>query len=312
MTTPQISDTELHAYLDGELSDERRREVERMIAGDPMLDARLQAYRAQQRLLHDAFDPVLDEAVPARLLAAASGQPAQAAPGQLEPAPFPGQPERAASMAATPAAFPAASQAVTPDPLAARRDAAAWTARPSWRIAAAVALMIAGGLIGWTVRDNYSAPVAANPLERLPRQAALAHAVFSPDVRRPVEVTAEHEDQLVTWLSRRLGTPVRPPKLGPQGFDLVGGRLLPGDSGPVAQFMYQDASGQRLTLYVTHDMPGDRQTAFRFAQEGTLNVFYWVDGPFGYALSAGIGRDDLARIATTVYDQLDRRPAGAK
>lgn len=275
MTTPQVSDAELHAYLDGELSDERRREVERMIADDPMLDARLQAYRAQQRLLHDAFDPVLDEAVPARLLAVAS---------------------------------PAAS----PDPLAARRDAAAWTARPSWRIAAAVALLIAGGLVGWIVRDNHPVPVAANPLERLPRQAALAHAVFSPDVRRPVEVTAEHEDQLVTWLSRRLGTPVRPPKLGPQGFDLVGGRLLPGDSGPVAQFMYQDASGQRLTLYVTHDMPGDRQTAFRFAQEGALNVFYWVDGPFGYALSAGIGRDDLARIATAVYDQLDRRPAGSK
>ena len=32
MTTPQVSDTELNAYVDGELSDERRREVERMIA----------------------------------------------------------------------------------------------------------------------------------------------------------------------------------------------------------------------------------------------------------------------------------------
>ena len=270
MTPPPLSDAELHAYVDGELSDDRRREVERLIADDPVLDARLQAYRAQRRLLHEAFDPVLEEEVPARLLAAASGQPAT------------------------------------------RRDAAARTMRPLWRIAAGVPVVIGGGLLGWSARDRYPAPVVAHPLDRLPRQAALAHAVFSPDVRRPVEVTAEHEDQLVTWLSRRLGTPVKPPKLGPQGFDLVGGRLLPGDSGPVAQFMYQEASGQRLTLYVTHDMPGDRQTAFRFAQEGPLNVFYWVDGPFGYALSAGIGRDELARIATAVYDQLDRRPAGGK
>ncbi|MGE0797986.1 MAG: anti-sigma factor [Lautropia sp.] len=279
MTLPPVSDAELHAYLDGELSGERRRAVERLIADDPALDARLQAYRAQQRLLHDAFDPVLDEPVPARLLAAAAREN-----------PLAGQP----GVPAGPA----------------RPARPARTMRPLWRSAAAVALVIIGGLIGWTVRGHYPVPVVANPVERLPRQAALAHAVFSPDVRRPVEVTAEHEDQLVTWLSRRLGTPVKPPKLGPQGFDLVGGRLLPGDSGPVAQFMYQDASGQRLTLYVTHDMPDGRQTAFRFAQQGALNVFYWVDGRFGYALSAGIGRDTLARIATAVYDQLDRRPAG--
>ena len=51
--------------------------------------------------------------------------------------------------------------------------------------------------------------------------------VYSPDVRRPVEVTADQEDQLVKWLSKRLGTPVSPPKLGALGYELIGGRLLP-------------------------------------------------------------------------------------
>jgi anti-sigma factor RsiW len=88
---------------------------------------------------------------------------------------------------------------------------------------------------------------------------------------------------------------------------LVGGRLLPGNSGPVAQFMYQEASGQRLTLYVSTERHDNRDTAFRFAQEGQINVFYWIDGPYGYALSAGIPKDELARIATAVYDRLDGR-----
>ena len=120
-----------------------------------------------------------------------------------------------------------------------------------------------------------------------------------------LEVTADQEDQLVKWLSKRLGTPVSPPQLGALGYELIGGRLLPGNSGPVAQFMYQDASGQRLTLYVTTENATNRDTAFRFAREGQVNVFYWIDGKFGYALSAGIDKGELARVATAVYDQLE-------
>jgi anti-sigma factor RsiW len=71
--------------------------------------------------------------------------------------------------------------------------------------------------------------------------------------------------------------------------------------------MYQDASGQRLTLYVSTENTSNRDTAFRFAQEGTVNVFYWIDGKFGYALSAGLDKGRLALIATAVYDQIERK-----
>jgi anti-sigma factor RsiW len=186
---------------------------------------------------------------------------------------------------------------------------------------------VTGGAIGWIARDQSqpvmmsarvpiisTQPTTTQPAAlstSLPHQAALAHAVFSPDVRRPVEIGADQEDQLVAWLSKRLGSPVRPPKLGALGFELIGGRLLPGANGPVAQFMYHDAIGQRLTLYVSTDNTANRDTAFRFAQEGPINVFYWIDGKFGYALSAGIGKGDLARLATTVYDQLQPQAPNA-
>jgi anti-sigma factor RsiW len=136
-------------------------------------------------------------------------------------------------------------------------------------------------------------------------QAAIAHVVYSPDIRRPVEIGADQEDQLVAWLSKRLGSKIRPPKLGKIGFELIGGRLLPGESGPVAQFMYNDATGQRMTLYVSNEQVQNKDTAFRFTQDGPVNVFYWIDGKFGYAISSGIDKGRLATVANSVYEQME-------
>jgi anti-sigma factor RsiW len=85
----------------------------------------------------------------------------------------------------------------------------------------------------------------------------------------------------------------------------VGGRLLPGDSGAVAQFMYQDAKGKRLTLYVSRLAAENRDTAFRFSQEEKVAVFYWIDGRLGYALSGEMPKPELLEVATSVYRQLN-------
>jgi anti-sigma factor RsiW len=139
----------------------------------------------------------------------------------------------------------------------------------------------------------------------LARLAATAHVVYAPEVRHPVEVTADQEEHLVGWLSKRLGTTLKAPKLSSLGYELVGGRLLSGPQGPVAHFMYQDGRGQRLTLYVSGQRGEPRDTAFRFSQEDRVSVFYWVDGNFGYALSGEIKREQLLKVADVVYKQLN-------
>jgi anti-sigma factor RsiW len=166
----------------------------------------------------------------------------------------------------------------------------------------------------WLARGAYDERVAGatrpgsgTQLTGFAHRAAVAHVVYTPDGRRPVEVGADQEQQLVTWLSRRLGTAVKAPTLGDIGYSLLGGRLLPGDKGPVAQFMYHDGSGQRLTLYVTREAPqvgGQAQTAFQFGRDGPVNVFYWVDRNFGYAISSSAERPELMRVAQEVYRQL--------
>ncbi len=259
-----VTEADLHGYVDRQLAPARHAEVDAFLAARPDDLARVRAWQAQNEDLHGLLDPVLDEPLPLRL------------------------------------------------PLVA--EAARWP----WRgLAAGLAVAVASAALAWTVRGALDARAerlaAARPgaapaladadLAGFAHRAAIAHAVYSPDVRRPVEVGADQEQALVTWLTKRLGTAVRAPRLSALGYELIGGRLLPGASGPVAQFMYGSASGQRLTLYLTRE-PGTRDTAFRFVRDGPVNVFYWVEDRFGYALSAGVGRDELLKISEEVWRQL--------
>ena len=185
--------------------------------------------------------------------------------------------------------------------------------RMPWRHAAAAALLlgvgVVSGVVGGSLLPSGSLSASHDMAARMPsfaRDAVLAHAVFAPEVRHPVEVTATDEAHLVQWLTRRLGAPLSAPTLQAQGFNLLGGRLLPGADGPRAQFMYEDKQGQRVTLYVTVFGEGvaPTETAFRTARDGTVESFYWIEGRFGYAFSGELPRASAMMLAREVYRQL--------
>ena len=271
-TGPPVTEADLHAYVDRQLAPARRAEVERHLAVQPDAMARVRDWQRHNGLLRQLFAPVQDEPLPRRLrLSVGSGGRAWRG--------------LAASVA-----------------IAVVSAGAAWFARGT--LEAQAARLAGAPPLGL---DHAHDDASAAALAGFARRAAVAHVVYSPDVRRPVEVGAGQEQQLVAWLSKRLGTEVRPPSLLTLGYELIGGRLLPGDSGPVAQFMYHDGAGQRLTLYVTREVPqlaGQPGAAFRFGQDGPVNVFYWVDRKFGYAISGGADRQSLLRVAQEVYRQL--------
>ncbi len=274
------SEAELHAFADHQLTAERTAEVAAWLARRPDEAARVRAWQDQKRDLRVLFDPVLAEAVPPSL-----------------------------------------------QRRAARR--APWFGRPAVAAAAAVMLMLAAGGAGWGLRGarDATAVAALAPAgaDAFAARAAIAHVVYAPEVRRPVEVDGAHEDQLVTWLSKRMGATMRAPHLQALGYALEGGRLLPGERGPVAQFMYRDGAGHRLTLYVSNEKPAVAErglahadlrqpdakradTAFRFVSEGSVNVFYWMDGPFHYAITAAADRAALTQVSAEVYRQLEDAP----
>ncbi len=180
--------------------------------------------------------------------------------------------------------------------------------RPPWMGYARAAMLVATGIaIGLAIPQIRGKPPEAPATvgASLPIRAARAHAIYASEVRHPVEVEAAQQDHLVKWLSKRLDYNLKVPVLATEGFELLGGRLLPGLEGPVAQFMYQDPSGKRLTLYVSRRNRAEALTAFRFAREGAVSVFYWIDRDCGYALSGELDKPALARVASTVYRQLE-------
>ena len=70
-----ISDEQLAAYLDGELSAEDKAAVAAAVAADPKLAQQVAAQRALRDRVRRAFDGTLDEPVPQRLLDAVRGSP---------------------------------------------------------------------------------------------------------------------------------------------------------------------------------------------------------------------------------------------
>ncbi len=180
--------------------------------------------------------------------------------------------------------------------------------RPPWIGYARAAMLVAAGLamgLALPLLRPPAAPALSAGGAPFALRAARAHAVYAPEVRHPVEVDATQQDHLVKWLSKRVGVALKIPVLAAEGFELLGGRLLPGPEGPVAQFMYQDGAGKRLTLYASKPNRAESLTAFRFVREGPVSVFYWIDRECGYALSGELDRATLTRIATSVYKQLE-------
>lgn len=259
-----IPQDELMAYVDGVLDVERAQFIEQLMQHDEALLSIVLALQAQQQALRAGLDPVLDEAIPLRLL-----QTGKASRYSFQ------------------------------------------------RIAAGIVWMTIGLTIGALSGGYYvsqhapqflSQTTRATDLPRFVQQASVAYAVFAPEVRHPVEVGSGDAKGLNTWLSKRLQRPIQAPDLSEAGFTLMGGRLLPGETNkPAAQFMYEDRQGQRITVYLRGMAEPTAETAFRFAEQGGVNTFYWVEGDWGYALSGELSRKQLSQIAQRIHAPLSEQ-----
>ena len=280
MTAP-FSDTTLNAWLDGELPADQRAEVEAWLRDHPEHAARVRLWAADGEALRARLDPVLAEAVPQRLtdlaLSASPSYRSSSAPHGVW----------------------------------------LWASRRRW--AAALAFFVLGGATGaalmWRLQPAPGGVLASTAPGAWVQRAVLAHSVYVPEGRHAVEVKAQ-EEHLSRWLTRRLNVPVKLFDLRAQGFELVGGRLLPDGAGPSAQLMYQliaapavgstsgtsgagavtavgatlgqagpagaasapaPAKPLRVTVYLRKP-DSNTPAAFRFEQQGELGMFYWVEG----------------------------------
>lgn len=248
----KISEGELHAFADGQLSKTRHADVATWLESHPEAAAMVAEWQVQNEALREAFAP-----------------DATLGPGDL-------------------ALLNAASAAV-PKP-------------NRWRnLAAAIALLFIGGAAGYGLHWAVTPAPADTPLlASFTSEAADAYLTYVSEVRHAVEVGPDESEHLSSWLGKRLDWEFTIPDLSAEGFDLVGGRLLPINSQPGAMLLYEDGSGQRVSVIIAHNN-GMNDTAWQLDRREDLGTYYWIDGPRSYAISARLEDAELREVTSKVY-----------
>jgi anti-sigma factor RsiW len=255
----RITDEQLCAYLDDELDPAMRVRVEQALAEDPHLEAKLAGWTSQSARLNNALQPELHEPLPEAWLETAR-EPVAAKIPSVRPA------------------EPAARWI---------RQLMPWMPTPRFVVGMSFAVML-GIVVGRDVIPRLDMD------EQLVRLAAVAHHVYSPDKRQPVEVRSD-DPTLTAWISKRLGANVVAPTIS--GYRFLGGRLLAGAEEPAGQFMYEQASGDRVTVFMRTEGAAGRSTTPRCDAYRAVSVCYWHAGQVAYALAGEIPQADLLALA---------------
>jgi anti-sigma factor RsiW len=167
-------------------------------------------------------------------------------------------------------------------------------------MAASLLAFVAGGAAGWVAHGATATPSA---FQNFTGDALDAHRLYVVEVRHPVEVPGNERTHLQQWLTKRCGYDVQAPELGATGLKLVGGRLLPGPTGPASFLMYESASGERFTLYASRETT---DSTMRYVAQNSEGALYWADRGVGYVLSGPTDKDRLQQVARLVYDQTEK------
>lgn len=285
------SDDRLIAYLDGEVEMAERRDIEAWLASDPAAREKLAALAESANLLRLAFDEVMHEPVPDRLIATARGETAPAKPPRAEILPF-------------------------------RRRAGAERTVPAKRwwlglpVAASLFGLLLGGAITYVSLGKF-APAGLGGKQPAIETAAAdslwldnAAGYFKLFVNAgegaliDVPATGDPREALQK-ISQSLPQEVRLPDLKPWGLNFRGARLVVAQGRPAAQLVYttdNKAIGPLTLIIGSSNEPDISPT---LARRQDVNLLYWRHQGRAYALAGQTDIGYLWGIANDVAWQLD-------
>jgi anti-sigma factor RsiW len=250
-----LEETTLLAYVDGQLSEPQRAEVEQAIAADSALARTVQALRASQLPYAQAFEqqplPPLPEAVRRQ----AEQWAAQAAPHAVA--------------APTVAALQLAA-ATAPRPAPAG-DGTAWR----WWLCAVVLALAAGWWLGQ--RSGALGPPAVEPWVRM---VSSYHAMYSRETVLDGGVGTVQVNALKARLRDQHHIELKIPDLQSQGLQFVRAQQLQLDGKMVLQLVYLPANGLPVALCLT---PASAQVERTVSLDGQA-VTTWFDKGWAYLL----------------------------
>jgi anti-sigma factor RsiW len=276
-------DEALVAYLDGELEDAERVEVERWLDRDPGLRERVARLGESTALVKAAFDEDLREPVPEKLIAAARGDEA-AGPGDNVVA-FRGKPK---------------------PPLHRRW----WVTVPA--AASLFGLMIGAGVGYWGIGGPSTTTQTASGTGQTGAwldNARVYHDMWTSTAagETAFDVPPNNDQgEVTTKVSQRLGQALpKIPDLKPWGLSFKGVRYLAIEGRTAAQLFYstENKAIGPLTIVVAQSTRPD--SAPTFVHRDDVNMLYWRRGGRAYALVGNIDKGWLWGLANDIGWQLN-------
>ena len=283
-----FSDIDLHAFVDNQISADRRESITAYLKTAPADAARVESWRRQNDAIRAVFSGASMEPVPLWLTVGQIASSGRDKPVALE--------KRWSGKGPAQSAI---------RPLNPHRKRARSGSR---FVLAAVLGFVAGLSLPYSLprlhglADWRPPAFAGLELRRdFVRRTLDAHATFGLDRDRPVEVIDNPEGILARWLTHHVPFPVRIPVLTETGWTLRGGRVAPGDLGPGALLVYENDSGDRLSLYIGRTASPTGDTAYDLTPDGVL---MWTDGAMGYGVATSKPADWLSSHARELYDAI--------
>ena len=285
----RLGDDRLVAYLDGELETAQRREVEAWLDVDPAARQQLAALAESTHLLRLAYDEVLHEALPDRLIAAARGEAIEAQTGAR--------------------ILPFHGRASVRTVMSKRR----WVALP---VAASLfGLLVGGGAaylgIAKLLPDTAggkrpAAELAAANGAWLDNAAGYFKLFVNAGDSPALDVPATGDPrEALQKISQSLPQEVRLPDLKPWGLSFQGAKLVVAEGRPAAELVYttdNKAIGPLALIIGSSKLPNISPT---FDRRQDVNLLYWRHQGRAYALVGQAEIGSLWGIANDIAWQLD-------
>lgn len=285
------SEERLVAYLDGELAAPDQNEVETWLDSDPVTRDRLTALAQSAEVLREAYDEVVREPIPERLIAAARGGKA-AAPISMHP-----------------------------------RRSAPWSASPSelrrkWWLAVPIAASLFGFLIGGgaayfglgqiipigTSAGSTPAAIEAAASKNLwlDNAAGDFKLLAASGGKALIDVPATGDGhEALQKISESLTQQVRLPDLKPWGLNFAGARLVVVDGRPAAQLVYTTENKAIGSLALIIGSSTQPDIAPSFERRQGVNMLFWRHRGRAYVLASEADAGYLWGIGNDVAWQLD-------
>lgn len=257
----------LSAYIDGEIGEAEKSELDTLLARDDDARALLERLKAGSTFGNRAFEDFLHDPVPLALVR------------QIKQGP-----------GITPR-FERVATANLP-----KRNLRIWPRLA----AAAVALLFLGGMAGFMLGSTVNIADPAPETAERPwiDEVAEYHGIYSRQKKHLVEVPAAQANEIESWLSSSVGVAFNIPDLTRKGLTFEGARLLVANGKPVAQLVYRGRESEIFAICFLKNGSSGKPDQFSETIRGDLSLVSWQKSDASFVVigpSSDAGLQDLAR-----------------